>query len=737
MGKQKIHKDNYLLIIELVGINNLPQIMRQAYYVIVDLLEGKEDWKKFFEKPEYMELAEEAFARLEEYLDKNEIDYSRYVDDNDEQEVPEIPNKHQVSFKEVTFINRYLKFHNDIVLKNILTVFIEDLQEAIKQKKIRKTSIAAKEIMDIQRDVIRKHNETEYSIHYIIPEKTQRLLRAILVRYDKEEAIRNKVKSVGDKKIIPLQGVKNGDPFDVSTEVQYILLVMDLHGKTHIKETYEELIDNLQTSIRKKQITKDSLFANEIINIQKYLVKYFNKNNFDSPFILPVNYLKYLDDKIIDYRKRNGYDLEELGFQPKKVISLNGIPNPNGEVVLVPSTELAKMKFKTMGFTGKWLDFIGDPTNPFVGMAFGEPKLGKSILCIDFAGYLAKNFGKVLYVASEEAISETLRKKVIELDVLEDNLVCSNGIPADLSPFQFVFIDSINKQGLTIAMIKDILSAYKDKSFIFVLQTIKNGDFRFSKEIEHLVQFIIEVYELGKARQNGRFNQGGEMDIFEDKPKPSVTEITEADSPVSNETSELQSEVDSELSGVKKEIDWTEPEYLSESDHIALKSIKKLVSQKKYSEAMAVARSFDTIVREEIPPEIWLKMGGTLTPSGIEKLERRKRAKRLNFIQIEVNLKFPVKLLAFDILPFEKQNTIHEVLVNEVGWVEEQVKLDLEYEIKEKESTAEIVSVNYIGVETNHIGKELVFFKIKLEGTTDELKKIAGEGKDKFYYKWR
>lgn len=41
-------------------------------------------------------------------------------------------------------------------------------------------------------------------------------------------------------------------------------------------------------------------------------------------------------------------------------------------------------------------------------------------------------------------------------------------------------------------------------------------------------------------------------------------------------------------------------------------------------EAMSAARSTDTIVREEIPPQIWLDIGGTLTPTGLEKLRKSK-----------------------------------------------------------------------------------------------------------------
>lgn len=71
--------------------------------------------------------------------------------------------------------------------------------------------------------------------------------------------------------------------------------------------------------------------------------------------------------------------------------------------------------------------------------------------------------------------------------------------------------------------------------------------------------------------------------------------------------------------------DWTEPAHLAESDWAVLKEIKRLHELGNMQGAMNVARSSDTIVREEIPPEIWLAMGGALTKAGLEKLRESKK----------------------------------------------------------------------------------------------------------------
>jgi len=66
---------------------------------------------------------------------------------------------------------------------------------------------------------------------------------------------------------------------------------------------------------------------------------------------------------------------------------------------------------------------------------------------------------------------------------------------------------------------------------------------------------------------------------------------------------------------------WTMPEDLEESDHKALKRFYELFSQEKFDVALNFASDFDTIVREQIPSDIWEKAGGKLTKKGEEELD--------------------------------------------------------------------------------------------------------------------
>lgn len=207
-----------------------------------------------------------------------------------------------------------------------------------------------------------------------------------------------------------------------------------------------------------------------------------------------------------------GYQLAVPGTQPSIV---NSISQPVEHPRLLSSVDFSSYKFTSLGFTGKWLALIGDPVKGFIVMIFGKPKLGKSYLAVDFAGYLARQFGRVLYVSKEEGMSATMQQKLVDKKAAHSNLYLAEDVPEDLTPYDFVFFDSATRLGLEPEDISEFKARYPGKSFIYVFQTVKDGNFRGSQEFEHDVDCIIEVYERGKARQFGRFNQGGEMNIFE------------------------------------------------------------------------------------------------------------------------------------------------------------------------------------------------------------------------------
>jgi len=528
---------------------------------------------------------------------------------------------------------------------------------------------------------------------------------------------------------------KKVNPYSkIGTEIKFIHRFLAFHDKILYKNTFEIFIDELQKAIQNKEITKKSPVAKDIIAMQNAVINAFNTMKNAKHFVLKPETIKRY--KTIIEKYENAY--EDLDDEPtekkpkRKSIGLNGITQSNSKIM--SSLDFANLEFSSIGLKDKWLEFIGDPAPGFTAMVYGRPKMGKSYLCVDFAGYLARNHGKVLYVAKEEKLDATLQKKLKDKDVANENLFVADNLPKSLSGYQFVFLDSVNKLGLSPQELTKLKTDNPGVSFIYVFQSTKEGKFRGTNEFQHDVDVVIEVPEKGIAIQNGRFNQGGEMRIFDDgisgeddlsgiekvKKKPirdpivikptfsvsleefdfliqrgeSVQEAVRANKSdaeqwvqklvedqikkaqakvkvesvyfLSNDDEEQDEENENEggfsyydlrLSGLenelrkvagndndlyydwkdkedvsgtkgnsskskkKKQKDWTEPEWLNKADWQNLKTIKKYFDKGDFKSAMNHAMNCDTVIREEIPPDVWKKMGGQLTKTGEEKLK--------------------------------------------------------------------------------------------------------------------
>ncbi len=402
--------------------------------------------------------------------------------------------------------------------------------------------------------------------------------------------------------------MKKKNPYsDIAKECMLIDRFLAFHDQILYKNTFGIFIDELQKAIDDKKITKKSPAAKEIMLIQTAAVNAFNNMYNATHFVLKPATIKRL--KAVVAKWQNSHEDIDVKYakSKKQTKALNGI-TPSPQVNIMPSTQFANLHFNTIGFKERWLRFIGDPAPGFTAMVFGMPKMGKSYLCVDFAGYLARNHGKVLYVAKEEKLDKTLQDKLKEKEVAHENLTVADGIPADLSPYDFIILDSVNKLGLTPKDLEKLKVENKGKSFVYIFQCTKGGKFKGNNEFQHDVDVVIEVPEIGKATQYGRFNQGGAMDIFENATAPENL---------------------NGLDGKPKYPSWTMPKWLNEFDHQRLKHIYDLYKAGEMKEAFNYAcMECDTVIREEIPGDVWLKLGGTLTKAGEEKLRKQKQKKK-------------------------------------------------------------------------------------------------------------
>ena len=371
---------------------------------------------------------------------------------------------------ELKFIRRFVNLHDNAKTKNEIRLFLNALQRSIVQKEIKKTSKFAKEIEDIQNRLIRLMDayQGDDIFKVALPQRLRGKLLAILGRQEELES------------------------------VKLIKSYVRLQGQTIGVQKAKNLYNRIARKVNSGSITTKDRYWNEIEKALFNLKRFVKENPLGGQIQ-------------IEKRELNGLK----GIFNGMSSGLSGLSKVPDKTIM-NSLDVVKLNFEKLGFSGKWFDLIGNPSKDFTAMIYGKPKMGKSYMAVDFAGYLARNHGTVLYVAKEEGIDDTLQEKLKDKKVAHPDLDTSNYLPDDLRRYDFVFLDSVTKLGLQPEDLEALKAKHPGKSFIYIFQTTKQGNFRGNNEFQHDVDVVIEVPEKGRAVQFGRFNQGGEMRIFED-----------------------------------------------------------------------------------------------------------------------------------------------------------------------------------------------------------------------------
>jgi hypothetical protein len=476
-----INTNNYFTEIRQIDISSLPEPLRKGHEFVERATGSGEIWNSYQSSDTIKKTIDIYLSKLNDYIKGERNEKAK-----DNKEKSQAENVHTATTKkkekkhkeivqptstlveripeEIKFIKRFLNLNGKTKTKEDILRFINALQKAILEKRIRKTSPYAKQIVYIQDKLLETFNTMKNKIPLEINPRTLNQFKEL----------------AGGEKVYP--------------SIQYLKKYVNMNGKRGMKEKAKKLVAQMKNAVDKKKIAKDDTYAAILNKAYENLTAFIANKS----------------DKIlkIESRELNGIE-EYLGCACQNLNGIEAIPE------VMNSMDFANLEFKTIGLTGKWFDLIGDPSSNFTAMVFGKPKMGKSYLCIDFAGYLARHHGKVLYVAKEEGLDLTLQNKLNEKNVKHPNLYVASVLPDDLSVYDFIFLDSVSKLGLGPDDLTRLRTLNPTKSFIFVFQTTKQGAFRGANTFQHDVDVVIEVPEKGKAVQMGRFNQGGEIQIFD------------------------------------------------------------------------------------------------------------------------------------------------------------------------------------------------------------------------------
>lgn len=186
---------------------------------------------------------------------------------------------------------------------------------------------------------------------------------------------------------------------------------------------------------------------------------------------------------------------------------------------VVPSTAFHKARFDTMQLHDDWEHLLGKISPNFTMLIHGKPGNGKSTFCYLFAGYLALHHGKVLYITAEEANGYTVKEKLERLKVAHPHLHFADSLESALKKkilehYDFIFFDSINSAGMTLAHVRGFIKHYPDKALIFVSQNTKSGQARGSLELQHDVDIVLKAEKGTVENVKNRFGGNGKIKVF-------------------------------------------------------------------------------------------------------------------------------------------------------------------------------------------------------------------------------
>jgi hypothetical protein len=202
--------------------------------------------------------------------------------------------------------------------------------------------------------------------------------------------------------------------------------------------------------------------------------------------------------------------------------SLDNTPTIQTGSKLMSSRELREMNYKCLNFQNRWKEFFGLPAVVFHLAVHGKPGEGKSTFCIQFADYLAHNFGYVVYVSGEEGFSKTLRDKVVNNKIDNPSLYFADinsyeEITAEIpdNKFHFIFIDSLDTLRIDATRLHELREHYPQSAFITISQSTKDGKMRGSQEIIHDADITVKVENGIAETTKNRFSpRGTEFRVF-------------------------------------------------------------------------------------------------------------------------------------------------------------------------------------------------------------------------------
>lgn len=236
-------------------------------------------------------------------------------------------------------------------------------------------------------------------------------------------------------------------------------------------------------------------------------------------------------------RKTRKYDVKPILIPPTEQTDVElptdkKPPEKASKAGIMNSAQIAEMKFDTWNFTGIWGDFLGSPDKGFATLIFGKAGAGKSTFALRLAHYFAEHHGKVLFIASEERVGESLKHKINAYNLQSQNLFI--GVPDERSfegakklieenKSPFIFIDSVNHLQISVKQVEELRKKYPKITFVMIFQATKDGQIKGPAEYEHNADIVLKVEDQQAHIIKNRFIKKQNSDLSS-KESPNISQ---------------------------------------------------------------------------------------------------------------------------------------------------------------------------------------------------------------------
>ncbi|MCS3797153.1 hypothetical protein [Niastella sp. OAS944] len=244
--------ENYFDGIRHIDFSKYPEAIQKGHEFVLKITSNGANWDNYHASNAIKKTVDIYLSKLNAFVNGNTTGKQekkrkiaapqKHIPKEKEPEQPGTPiNLVERIPEELRFIKRFVNLDGKTKTKEELLRFINSLQKAILEKRIRKTSTWAEQIVYIQESLIQVYNTMKQKIKIELKPETRDKFRQL----------------AGDEKVLPSIG--------------FIKRYIGLNGKTGIKEKARKLLDQINKTMDKGKITDYDRYISEIHTIKKNL----------------------------------------------------------------------------------------------------------------------------------------------------------------------------------------------------------------------------------------------------------------------------------------------------------------------------------------------------------------------------------------------------------------------------------------------------------------------------------